>query len=230
MSKRKCTISNQLLKENEVRRGDFVPKDILSLIQTDHPHFKDSSYISIAELNRYRKKYLSRLIATESEELSNLENKVLDAISNNQILSENIEIQIDKEISYGDRISDMIADFGGSWYFIGVFFAFVLFWIASNIWILTAKPFDPYPFIMLNLILSCLAAIQAPIILMSQNRLEDKDRRRGEYDFQVDLKSELEIKLLHEKIDHLILHQNKKIFEILEIQASYLEDIVDKQS
>ena len=95
-----------------------------------------------------------------------------------------------------------------------------------NIWFLTTKPFDPFPFILLNLILSCLAAIQAPIIMMSQNRQEQKDRQRSEHDYKINLKAELEIKLLSEKIDHLLAHQNKKLLEIQEIQTDYLEDLM----
>ena len=95
-----------------------------------------------------------------------------------------------------------------------------------NIWFLAARPFDPFPFILLNLILSCLAAIQAPIIMMSQNRQEQKDRQRSEHDYKINLKAELEIKLLSEKIDHLLAHQNKKLLEIQEIQTDYLEDLM----
>jgi uncharacterized membrane protein len=95
-----------------------------------------------------------------------------------------------------------------------------------NIFILVTKPFDPFPFILLNLILSCLAAIQAPIIMMSQNRQEQKDRQRSEHDYKINLKAELEIKILGEKIDHLLVHQNKKLLEIQEVQIDYLEDVL----
>ena len=107
-----------------------------------------------------------------------------------------------------------------------VFFSFILIWIGTNIFILVTKSFDPYPFILLNLILSCLAAIQAPIIMMSQNRQESKDRQRSEHDYKINLKAEFEIKLLSEKIDHLLVHQNKKLLEIQEIQTDYLEDLM----
>jgi uncharacterized membrane protein len=91
---------------------------------------------------------------------------------------------------------------------------------------MTGHPFDKYPFILLNLILSCLAAIQAPIIMMSQNRQDEKDRRRSEHDFKINLKAELEIKLLHDKLDHLMVNQNKRLLDIQEIQTDYLEDIL----
>jgi uncharacterized membrane protein len=125
-------------------------------------------------------------------------------------------------------MADKIASFGGSWSFIIIFFLFILVWMIINIIALRDRGFDPYPFILLNLILSCLAAIQAPIIMMSQNRKEEKDRKRSEHDYMINLKAELEIKLLHEKMDHLIQEQNTRLLEIQEIQADYLDDILKK--
>ncbi len=151
---------------------------------------------------------------------------MIDAIKNNSILSENIQDEIEAELTLGQRLADKIATFGGSWSFIIIFFSFILAWMMVNIWFLTTKPFDPFPFILLNLILSCLAAIQAPIIMMSQNRQEQKDRQRGEHDYKINLKAELEIKLLSEKIDHLLVYQNKKLLEIQEVQTDYLEDLM----
>jgi len=150
----------------------------------------------------------------------------MDAIKNNAILSENIQEEIETELSFGEKIADKVASFGGSWTFIIAFFSFILIWMLINIFVLASKPFDPYPFILLNLILSCLAAIQAPIIMMSQNRQEQKDRQRSEHDYKINLKAELEIKLLSEKIDHLLVHQNKKLLEIQEVQTDYLEDLL----
>lgn len=150
----------------------------------------------------------------------------MDAIKNNAILSENIQDEIEDELTFGQKIADRVAAFGGSWTFIITFFSFILIWMTINIWFWASKPFDPYPFILLNLILSCLAAIQAPIIMMSQNRQEQKDRQRSEHDYKINLKAELEIKFLSEKIDHLLVHQNKKLLEIQEVQIDYLEDLM----
>ena len=133
---------------------------------------------------------------------------------------------MEAQLTLGQRMADKIAVFGGSWTFIIAFFSFILIWIMVNIWFLAIKPFDPYPFILLNLILSCLAAMQAPIIMMSQNRQDQKDRKRGENDYKINLKAELEIKLISEKIDHLLVHQNKKLLEIQEVQTDYLEDLM----
>ena len=152
----------------------------------------------------------------------------MDAIKNNSVLSENIEEAIGVKQTTGQKLADKIASFGGSWTFIIIFFVFILFWMGINVWLLTKRTFDPFPFILLNLILSCLAAIQAPIIMMSQNRKEEKDRLRSENDYKINLKAELEIKLLGEKIDHMIVHQNKKLLEIQEIQTDYLQDLMNE--
>jgi len=226
MHKIKCHISKKPLKINEAHQGYDIRKEILALIQKDYPEFDEQCYISMEEFNRYRKKYLSRLIAAEAEELDALEREVIDSIASHKILSENIEEEIEKDLSFGQKISDVIANFGGSWIFISIFFIFVFSWMIINVWILSTRSFDPYPFILLNLVLSCIAAIQAPVIMMSQNRLEEKDRKRGEHDFKINLKAELEIQILNEKIDHLIAQQSKKLMEIQSIQADYLEDIL----
>jgi uncharacterized membrane protein len=144
----------------------------------------------------------------------------------NGILSENLQTEIDSNATFGQRIADKIAAFGGSWSFIIAFFSFILLWMVLNIWLLATKAFDPFPFILLNLILSCIAAIQAPVIMMSQNRQEQKDRQRSEHDYKINLKAELEIQLLNEKMDHLLIHQNKKLLEIQELQTDYLEDLL----
>lgn len=115
-----------------------------------------------------------------------------------------------KPLSFGDRMSDNIANFGGSWTFILSFMGFLLVWIAFNIYWLSNKGFDPYPFILLNLILSCIAALQAPVIMMSQNRQEEKDRERAKEDLKINQKAEEEIRSLHLKIDLLLKYYEHK--------------------
>lgn len=219
-------ISQQPIMNGEEIKGLDIREGIFKLIQTKFPKFQLNDFISIEELNQYRRLYLTSLIAQEKGELAVIDQDVMDAIKNNSILSENVHDDIEAELNFGQRIADQVASFGGSWTFIITFFSFILIWIGINIWVIAQKPFDPYPFILLNLILSCLAAIQAPIIMMSQNRQEQKDRQRGEHDYKINLKAELEIKLLSEKIDHLLVHQNKKLLEIQEIQTDYLDDLL----
>ena len=138
-----------------------------------------------------------------------------------------MKVQLPPNLTYGQRLADRIASFGGSWTFIIIFFAILFTWISLNLYFFT-QPFDPFPFILLNLILSCLAALQAPVIMMSQNRQEEKDRERSKHDYQVNLKAELEIRMLHEKMDHLILIQQQKLFEMQKIQIEMLQEITNR--
>jgi len=206
--------------------GADIREGVFNLIQSHHVGFDRSKFISIAELNQFRRLYLTSLIEKERGELAALDLEVMDAIKNNSILSESFQEEQVETLTVGQRVADKVATFGGSWTFIIFFFSFILCWIAINTWLLITQKFDPFPFILLNLILSCLAAIQAPIIMMSQNRQEQKDRKRGEHDYKINLKAELEIKLLSEKIDHLLVHQNRKLLEIQEVQTDYLEDLM----
>src|SRR5690349_13822284 len=196
-----CHISKKNVPFTESYRGGEIRPALLKLIQQEHPDFTTESFIAIDKLNEYRKRYLTQLIEQEVGEVSQLEDDVIQAIHANKLLSENIEEDINEPLTFGQKVADKIASFGGSWTFIIIFFGFLGLWMLTNVLLLTNRSFDPYPFILLNLILSCLAAIQAPIIMMSQNRQEDKDRQRSEHDYKVNLKAEIEIRLLHEKLD-----------------------------
>ncbi|SHF47615.1 Uncharacterized membrane protein [Flavobacterium fontis] len=125
----------------------------------------------------------------------------------------------------GQRIADKVADFGGSWTFIISFFCFLLLWIAANVFWFQNQGFDPYPFILLNLILSCIAALQAPIIMMSQNRQEEKDRERAKKDFIINLKAEHEIRELHQKMDHILKHQHEELMALQRQQIDLLQQL-----
>lgn len=222
----KSYISQKPIPEGEAMIGAEIRAGILSLICKENPGFGPEDYISLSELNFYRRLYLTRMMEEEKGALAIIDQQVMVAIRDNSILSEKIQDEKEPELTLGERMADHIATFGGSWTFIIIFFTFLLIWMIINAYILVAKPFDPFPFILLNLILSCLAAIQAPIIMMSQNRQESKDRIRSEHDYKIDLKAELEIKLLSEKIDHLLVHQNRKLLEIQEVQVDYMEDLL----
>lgn len=222
----KSCISGKDIKKGEAVQGIDIREGIFAIIKNEKPDFDLQDFMSLDELNHYRREYLSSLITEENGELASIDKDVIEAIKNNSFLSENYIVDKEEELTLGQRLADKIAIFGGSWAFIITFFSFILIWMSVNIFLLSSKPFDPYPFILLNLILSCLAAIQAPIIMMSQNRQEQKDRIRSEHDYKINLKAEFEIKLLSEKIDHLLIHQSKKLLEIQEVQIDYLEDIM----
>ncbi|MEG1586332.1 MAG: DUF1003 domain-containing protein [Bacteroidales bacterium] len=223
-----CFITHAIIYKHQAIKGEDMREAILAFIKEQYPDFSVNDYISRAAMDKIRREYLVRLMTLEDADITQTEQEVIDAITTNKILTEDIEPIIDQKLTLGQRYADKIAEFGGSWIFIISFGSFLLFWILLNVWILGSKRFDPFPFILLNLILSCLAAIQAPIIMMSQNRLEQKDRLRSENDYKVNLKAELEIKLLHEKMDHLSLHQNKILFEVQQMQIEYLNDILDE--
>lgn len=150
---------------------------------------------------------------------------MLESMKHHDLMAADVHTDFEGKLTLGQKLADRIATFGGSWTFLISFFTFLLVWIGVNSWVLLAKPFDPFPFILLNLILSCLAAIQAPVIMMSQNRQESKDRVRAEHDYQINLKAELEIRHLHEKIDHLLMSQWERLVEIQQVQIELLEEI-----
>ena len=157
---------------------------ILQLIQKENPAFDENCYLSISELNDYREKYLFNMMQDQLGELSNMDKTVLASLNEKKLLSDQLEDEITAD-TFGQRVADKVATFGGSWTFIIYFMTFLLLWIALNAFLLLNKGFDPYPFILLNLILSCLAALQAPVIMMSQNRQEEKDRMRSENEYLV---------------------------------------------
>ena len=158
-------------------------------------------------------------------EISSLEQEVSDKLLKHEALSVNIFDESLKDRTFGQRLADKIAAIGGSWAFIILFLAFLALWMGMNSFLLLKNPFDPYPYILLNLVLSTLAAIQAPVIIMSQRRQETRDRLQAETDYRVNLKAELEIRQLHEKIDHILLSQWKRLVEIQEIQIEVINEL-----
>lgn len=224
----KSSISGEELEPNESVSAKQLRHSVFALIRADHPNFSSESFISKDELNQYREKYITHYLSTEIEELTELENEVIRSITEKTVLSDNSSDGSASNNTLGQRIADKVATFGGSWTFIISFSVFIAFWIGVNAIWLANSAFDPYPFILLNLILSCIAAMQAPVIMMSQNRQEEKDRERAKKDYQINLKSELEIRTLHEKIDHIILHQQQDLMEIQKVQIEMMNDILNQ--
>lgn len=223
----KSAISNLSFPAKEKISGKSIHDPILGLIIEDHPSFCDSDYIGIKELNAYRQKYISNYLSTEMGALSELEKGVIESLKEDKSIVSTLEDEGETR-SFGQKIADKVADFGGSWTFIISFLLFIIIWISANVLILVNKGFDPYPFILLNLILSCIAALQAPVIMMSQNRQEEKDRTRAKKDYMINLKSELEIRMIHDKIDHLIMHQQQELIEIQKVQIEMMNDILNQ--
>lgn len=172
---------------------------------------------------------IEEILTSEKLSLQKMRELVKHSIEEENLLSQKL-LEVDKEIeiNFSQKLADRIATFGGSWKFILTFIFIMIAWISFNILHLIHPPFDPYPFILLNLLLSCLAALQAPIIMMSQNRQEEKDRRRAISDYMINLKSELEVRNLHEKFDLLIADQMNSLFEIQKKQLELLQKILKK--
>ena len=201
---RTCAMCGKDFPERDVVLGEAISKQITDEILKAVPAWSPLCHICRPDLARVRGRYVHSLLESERGELTSLEHEVVRSLQEHELLSSNIDAEFEKQWSFGERLADKIAAFGGSWVFLILFAVFLLFWVALNSLVFFWRPLDPYPFIFLNLILSCLAAIQAPIIMMSQNRQEAKDRIRSEHDYQINLKAELEIRHLHEKMDHLL--------------------------
>lgn len=206
----------------------MIREPIAERIKATHPDWSSQSFICIPDLNRFRAEYVQNVIKEDRGELSALEEQVVRSLAEQELLSKNMNVEYDRQRTLGERWADELANFGGSWRFIGIFCGVLFLWVVTNSALIIWKPFDPYPFIFLNLVLSCLAAIQAPVILMSQNREEARDRLQAEHDYRVNLKAELEIRHLHEKMDHLLMNQWQRLMEIQQIQMELMEELADK--
>nr|WP_294788527.1 DUF1003 domain-containing protein [uncultured Flavobacterium sp.] len=223
----KSAISGLSFDENEKVCGNSIHDPILGLIKKEFPSFNDDDCIAVNELNVYRQKYISNYLSTEIGALSAMESNVITSLKEDKSIVSIVEDE-EEPRNLGQRVADKVADFGGSWTFIISFVVFITIWISSNVFVFMNKGFDPYPFILLNLILSCVAALQAPVIMMSQNRQEEKDRNRAKKDYMINLKSELEIRMIHDKIDHLIMHQQQELIEIQKVQIEMMNDILNQ--
>ena len=173
-------------------------------------------------------KDIAKLLQSESDQLTKLRLIVSKSIEDENLIIDNLLNSPKEILTPGQSISDKVARFGGSWSFIISFFVVLIIWIIYNSIALGKAAFDPYPFILMNLILSCIAALQAPIIMMSQNRQEEKDRKRSENDYLINLKSELEIRALNQKIDLLLEDQIKVLFDSQAKQLEILKNIERK--
>lgn len=224
-----CAVCGKVFPLKDLVSGEVIRDVIIAEIVQEHPDWSATSFICRADLTEYRIKYVHSLLRSEKGELTDLEHEVIHSMQRHELITKNIETEFDQNWTLGEKLADKIASFGGSWTFLICFGVFLAGWIILNSVVLVLHPVDPYPFILLNLVLSCLAAIQAPIIMMSQNRQEAKDRLRSQHDYQINLKAELEIRHLHEKMDHLLSHQWERLAHIQEIQLDLLTEMNKKR-
>lgn len=217
-----CAITGRHYKRRLLRPLDSIRPAVEALILEDHPDLPGEALIGPDALARYRMNYLEALLQQEHGEFTELDRQVAESMAAHETIAEDTESEFDQDRSLGERLSDALARFGGSWTFLMIFAALMMGWMLINNHE-GGKAFDPYPYILLNLVLSCIAAVQAPIIMMSQKRQDQKDRRRSANDYRVNLKAELEIRHLHEKLDYLISRQWSRLAAIQEIQLDMLQ-------
>lgn len=219
-----CAVTGERRPRRELVPLGALRPALADGIRADHPELGNEALISRGVVDRYLLAQVETLMAAERGELTELDRQVTASLAANELVSTNIEASLEGQRTLGERASDVLAASGGSWGFVGFFFGTLAAWIGLNVAV-GAAAFDPYPFILLNLVLSCLAAVQAPIIMMSQRRQEEKDRARSLNDYRVNLKAELEIRHLHEKIDHLIARQWQRLAEIQELQMELIQSL-----
>ncbi|MCA9669501.1 MAG: DUF1003 domain-containing protein [Myxococcales bacterium] len=198
---------------------------IRSRIQANLPGW-DGQVTCRTCLRHYRVLVLREAMERQRGSIDDLDASILARMEQNQLLARNLAQPPPR---LGARVADAVATFGGSWLFLGLFGGVLAVWMMVNV-LLLSRPFDPYPFILLNLVLSCLAAVQAPVILMSQNRQATRDRARAEHDYEINLKAELEVRLLHEKVDHLVLDEWQNLLEAQAVQTEMLDELLERVS
>lgn len=219
-----CHVCQGAFPPGRLRAWISVRPGVSELINESHPGWEAGKHICRADLATFRGAYVEGLLEKERGELTVLDRQVIESLESGQLVSQNLLDQAEDAATFGERMADKVAIFGGSWMFIISFTMILIIWITVNAIGLLVQPFDPYPFILLNLVLSSLAALQAPIIMMSQRRQEGKDRLRAENEYRVNLKAELEIRQLHEKMDHQLAQQWNKLAEMQQIQIELLEE------
>ena len=225
-----CPICKGTFDTHTAKPLSLVTHPVDDAIRAEHPEIKRDDLICQDCRSKYRSDYVGKILETEKGEMTQLEKAVVDSMSAEELIARNVDAEFKTKLTVGDRISDKVASFGGSWAFIIGFGVVLVIWITANSIALMTKPFDPFPFILLNLVLSCVAALQAPVIMMSQNRQEAKDRLRSEHDYQVNLKAEIEIRQLHVKLDQLLTHQWQRLLEIQKLQIDLMEDLSKRPS
>ena len=220
-----CAATGRSMPQSELVLMAELRPTIAGIIHAHHPGLDSGSHVSRELVNKAREEYVRTLLQQQVGDLSALDEEVIDSLHRHELLSERPPADDSVSLTFGQRLADRIASFGGSWSFILLFAGFLGVWIVVNVLALLGGAFDPYPFILLNLILSCLAALQAPVIMMSQNRQEERDRQRAENDYKVNLKAELEIRHLHEKVDYLLHQQATRLMEVQQIQLDLMREL-----
>lgn len=225
-----CILCNQdRPAELSAATASLRPSIAEDIRQRQTARWRDDGRICRRCLDVERSAFVLDQLERERGELSNIEAEVSRKAAVHMAVAEHLDTQFDRELTFGQRLADQVAAVGGSWPFVIGFCSVLLAWVALNSLFLRAGAFDPYPYILLNLALSCIAALQAPVIMMSQNRAAARDRMEADEDYKINLKAELEIASLHDKIDHLLHVQWERMVEIQQTQIELLNELASRR-
>jgi len=230
MPKLNCSLCGTPVEGRTLASPQKLENRILDLIKQDRPEWEGKRGICGNCLEQYRAKKFVAYLEAEYQKLSDLENAVVSKITRRGRVSKHVHQDLDTKMTWGEHVADKVAQFGGSWRFIGIFAAILIGWMIINSVLLVGHPFDPYPFILLNLVLSTIAALQAPVIMMSQNRQAHKDRMHANQDYEINLMAEIEIRDLHDKLDSLRFKQWHELWHIQKRQIELLEHLCERQA
>lgn len=219
-----CQICKKNFSADELVHTNFLRPNLLKFVKNLN-HDAGSGFICLNDLRKIREMRVHQVLGKLDNLEESIKDRIVDSINEESIVTENVNKEFLENLSFGEKAADSVAKFGGSWLFIGIFVFMIAAWVLWNNYEKVA--FDPFPFIFLNLFLSCIAAFQAPIIMMSQNRQAEKDRLRDNADYQINLKAELEIQQLHSKLDLFMREEWNKLLEIQKLQIEISEEIVD---
>jgi uncharacterized membrane protein len=225
MPKVTCSLCGTAVDARTLVAPQKLEPAILSLIKRDRPEWEGLRGICPDCREQYHAKKLLGYLEQEFDKISDMERSVVNRLAHRGRVSRLVSKEFESQMTFGERVADKVARFGGSWTFIGLFSGVLIGWMGLNTWILLHKPFDPYPFILLNLVLSALAALQAPVIMMSQNRQSEKDRLQATQDYEINLMAEIEIRDLHDKLDSLRFKQWHELWHIQQRQLELLEHL-----
>lgn len=223
-----CSICNNTSSTNEKMPIELLDEPLNKYLRIKYPKLSSNDSICLACLDKVRAEYVMDLLSTEKGELSAIDKDVVNSLKEQELLAKNTNLEFDQKLTFGQKLADKVAEFGGSWKFIILFGSILVIWIIINSTMLLIRPFDPFPYILLNLVLSCLAAIQAPVIMMSQNRHAEKDRLQADHDYRTNLKAELEIRQINNKMDQLLMHHWQRLLDIQRIQMELMEELVNR--
>ena len=225
-----CPLCTVTMPKNLGMPEELISKPLLDLLQEQVPTWTHEDFLCFPCVEKLRTDYFQSVMETEQQELTAIRLKTRKGLREHMSRNRDVYAQFEDDPTFAEQVADAVARMGGSWAFIFSALGLFAIWIFLNSALLLNKPFDPYPYVFLNIVLSAIAVLQAPIILMSQNRESQLERKRAEYEHKVNLKAELEIRHLHTKMDQLLTNQWQRLLEIQAIQTDLMHQIIGQNA